>query len=204
MPDIDYIEPGQLGSNQSVPYTVAPDDMHENGLPYGAWCKCGKCGHVDRSTFAFDYYGSAGEVLKCERCAQAGMRKPTGETNLTREDEMADQDQPADQQSQSDDHLPDLRGGQIWHQSEFPNRNHFLAYLSGDLWCLLTSPELGGFIAQHDYDGHWLWSGACLRKWLIENGYECRETFRDQYKRTCEQLYAAIPSENQHEPKGRP
>jgi hypothetical protein len=68
MVDVDYIEPSQPGSSQNHPYKEAPADMHENGLPYGAWCVCSKCNWVGRSTFVFDYYGGPGELLKCERC----------------------------------------------------------------------------------------------------------------------------------------
>ncbi len=69
--DADYIEPGQPGSDQTIPYTVVPDDMDENGLPYGAWCKCGECGYVSRSTFLFDFFGTAGEKLRCQICQYA-------------------------------------------------------------------------------------------------------------------------------------
>jgi len=42
--------------------------MDDDGLPYGAWCKCSTCGWVGRSTAAFDYYGVAGYLLRCEHC----------------------------------------------------------------------------------------------------------------------------------------
>ena len=53
------------------PYIHAPQYWAEKGLPYGAWCKCSKCGYVGTSTFSFDYYSEdgAGTPLKCESCA---------------------------------------------------------------------------------------------------------------------------------------
>jgi len=60
----DPIEPGQHGTLDR-PFLLAPPD---NALPYGAWCQCGKCGKLGRSTIAFDFYGSEGEPLRCERC----------------------------------------------------------------------------------------------------------------------------------------
>jgi hypothetical protein len=51
------------------PYLIAPDDWHENGLPYGAYCKCAKCGQIHRSTFTFDYHANIpGDPLQCETC----------------------------------------------------------------------------------------------------------------------------------------
>lgn len=55
--------------NISNPFTVAPDDWYENGLPYGAYCECAKCGLVERSIISFDYYAKrAGDPLVCETC----------------------------------------------------------------------------------------------------------------------------------------
>jgi len=51
------------------PYVHAPDDWFENGVPYGAFCKCSKCGYVGTSTVLFDYYANnPGELLICEYC----------------------------------------------------------------------------------------------------------------------------------------
>ena len=57
-----------LGHKDS-PFSVAPDDWETNGVPYGAFCKCAKCGFVGRSTFTFDYFADGpGLPLDCERC----------------------------------------------------------------------------------------------------------------------------------------
>ncbi len=51
------------------PYTHAPEDWHEDGVPYGAWCVCAACGYLGRSTMTFDYYAKhVGDPLVCERC----------------------------------------------------------------------------------------------------------------------------------------
>ncbi len=66
----DPIPEGFLGSSPKVPYVVSPEEFGEYGLPYGAWCRCGRCGWVGRSTNAFDYYGpdGVGTPLVCENC----------------------------------------------------------------------------------------------------------------------------------------
>lgn len=54
------------------PYTVAPEDWHENGVPYGAFCKCHQCGYIGRSTIAFDYHaGEPRNPLVCDQCLGA-------------------------------------------------------------------------------------------------------------------------------------
>ena len=63
-----------LGTEQN-PHRVAPAGWDEGGLPYGAWCKCSKCGFIGRSTLAFDYYADkAGDPLECESCARRNWR----------------------------------------------------------------------------------------------------------------------------------
>lgn len=58
------------------PYTTAPSDFLERGLPYGAICKCSACGLVAASTVAFDFYAKKnGEPLRCESCALYGGDK---------------------------------------------------------------------------------------------------------------------------------
>ncbi len=53
------------GTKQN-PITLWPADGH---IPYGAYCKCGKCGIVARSTFTFDFYNRGeGEPMLCENC----------------------------------------------------------------------------------------------------------------------------------------
>lgn len=55
--------------NYINPYTNAPADWKENGLPYGAWCKCHKCGYVGRSTVSFDYRAQGPRAaLTCDAC----------------------------------------------------------------------------------------------------------------------------------------
>lgn len=57
-----------LGTPQN-PYTIAPPRFVEDGLPYGAYCRCGKCGYVGRSTLVFDYHAeNNGDSLHCETC----------------------------------------------------------------------------------------------------------------------------------------
>ena len=51
------------------PYLIAPADFIEVGVPYGAFCKCGRCGIVERSTISFDFYTKEnGESFSCETC----------------------------------------------------------------------------------------------------------------------------------------
>ena len=65
------------GLTTDNPYTHAPEDWHENGVPYGAFCKCHECGYVGRSTIIFDYYAkNAGGPLCCETC-RIGTPKAT-------------------------------------------------------------------------------------------------------------------------------
>lgn len=60
------------------PYTHAPDDWKTNGVPYGTFCRCHKCGFVSRSTFTFDYYAKQpGDPLVCEHC-QIGQSYSVG------------------------------------------------------------------------------------------------------------------------------
>lgn len=66
--DFDPLPLCHLGSRRDAPFVNAPPDFDENGLPYGAWCLCHQCSMTGRSTFVFDFYGGAGEPLKCERC----------------------------------------------------------------------------------------------------------------------------------------
>lgn len=57
-----------LGTQQN-PYKIAPSDWNKNGVPYGAFCECHKCGRIDRSTFTFDYSAKApGDLLACQPC----------------------------------------------------------------------------------------------------------------------------------------
>lgn len=54
------------------PHTIAPDDWHENGVEYGAYCKCWSCSVVRPSTVMFDYYAKKpGDPLRCEACSRA-------------------------------------------------------------------------------------------------------------------------------------
>lgn len=51
------------------PYKVAPADWDIDGLPYGVFCECDRCGQISRSTVMFDYYADAkGKPLVCESC----------------------------------------------------------------------------------------------------------------------------------------
>ena len=66
-----------LGSKEN-PLTHAPADWRVNGVPYGAWCKCSKCGLVHRSTITFDCYAKGpGVPLVCENC-EMGRNWPPG------------------------------------------------------------------------------------------------------------------------------
>lgn len=57
-----------LGTKEN-PHTVAPPGWHMLGVPYGTFCKCGKCGCVGRSTILFDFYAKKpGDPFRCESC----------------------------------------------------------------------------------------------------------------------------------------
>lgn len=59
---------GVLGSREN-PYRFAPPKWNTEGVPYGAFCCCYKCGGINRSTITFDYYANiSGEPLECENC----------------------------------------------------------------------------------------------------------------------------------------
>ena len=68
--DFDSVPAGEVGASKEIPYVAAPPEFNKTGLPYGAWCRCSKCGCVGRSTVIFDFYADEpGAPLKCERCA---------------------------------------------------------------------------------------------------------------------------------------
>lgn len=49
--------------------TIATPDWFENGVPYGSFCKCSKCGFVGRSIALFDFYAdNPGDSLVCGGC----------------------------------------------------------------------------------------------------------------------------------------
>lgn len=50
------------------PYTHAPPEMDVDGMPWGAFCRCSRCGALGCSTNVFDFYGGPGEPLVCGRC----------------------------------------------------------------------------------------------------------------------------------------
>lgn len=59
--------------DKANPFTHAPADWDENGVPYGAFCKCSNCGLLHRSTVAFDCYAdNPGDPLTCESCKVGG------------------------------------------------------------------------------------------------------------------------------------
>ncbi len=59
------------------PFTHAPEKWDSEGVEYGSYCKCHKCGLVSRSTFSFDYYAdNVGDPLSCERCALNSPMSP--------------------------------------------------------------------------------------------------------------------------------
>ena len=37
-------------------------------MPFGAFCCCGRCGHVARNTHAFSYHAEEADCLICDRC----------------------------------------------------------------------------------------------------------------------------------------
>lgn len=58
----------ELGTRDN-PYLVAPDDWEEDGVPYGAFCKCEQCNLVERSTVGFDFFAdNAGDPFRCQTC----------------------------------------------------------------------------------------------------------------------------------------
>lgn len=77
----DRPEPSPIGSRENA-YVVAPDDWEESGVPYGSFCRCGKCGLVARSTHTFDFYAdAAGIPLKCETCQMGQASNFSQETD---------------------------------------------------------------------------------------------------------------------------
>lgn len=61
----------ELGT-QGNPHRAAPVD-------YGAFCRCRRCGRVDRSTHLFDYFADKpGDPLECQVC-KFGMGNVTDE-----------------------------------------------------------------------------------------------------------------------------
>lgn len=51
------------------PFIIAPPSWEDDGLPYGAFCKCSRCGYVGTSTVSFDYRAEGpGESLTCDAC----------------------------------------------------------------------------------------------------------------------------------------
>lgn len=55
----------EVQGRQEHPFTHAPDDWHTNGVPYGAFCLCHKCGYVGTSTVAFDYRAETNQEILC-------------------------------------------------------------------------------------------------------------------------------------------
>lgn len=52
------------------PFTHAPEDWDDNGIPYGAFCLCSRCAYVGTSTVSFDYRAAGpGDALHCDQCA---------------------------------------------------------------------------------------------------------------------------------------
>lgn len=71
------------------PYTHAPDDWGENGVPYAAYCRCHICDLVTTSTFTFDYFADEpGDPLVCEHCT---MGSPMTDTALEQWEGVAKQ-----------------------------------------------------------------------------------------------------------------
>ena len=56
-----------IGTRQR-PYVNAPPDMNDDGMPWGAFCRCSKCGALGRSTVIFDFHGGPNEPLVCGAC----------------------------------------------------------------------------------------------------------------------------------------
>lgn len=58
----------ELGTMDN-PHLVAPEDWETNGLEYGHYCRCSKCGLIGRSTYTFDFFADkSGDELVCETC----------------------------------------------------------------------------------------------------------------------------------------
>jgi len=57
----------QIIGERQRPYRKVPPEFSEDGIPWGAFCCCAKCGFVARSTNIFDYYDDDGE-LTCGGC----------------------------------------------------------------------------------------------------------------------------------------
>lgn len=60
----------ELVGTRERPYVRVPPDFSEDGLPWGAFCRCSRCGFVERSTNIFDYYPDVKTgLLVCGQCA---------------------------------------------------------------------------------------------------------------------------------------
>lgn len=61
-----------LGTKK-YPYTHAPPKFSNEGVPWGAWCRCSRCGREGPSTNVFDFYATnqetPGSPLQCGVCA---------------------------------------------------------------------------------------------------------------------------------------
>lgn len=57
----------QFVGEKDRPYRQVPPEFGKDGLPWGAYCQCSRCGYVGRSTGLFDYYNDDGELV-CGEC----------------------------------------------------------------------------------------------------------------------------------------
>ena len=64
---VDGLEMIIVGS-KSCPHTTAGPTFEGEGVPYGSFCRCSRCGLVARSTMLFDYYNRPDGTLWCESC----------------------------------------------------------------------------------------------------------------------------------------
>lgn len=57
-----------LVGQRARPYFRPPPRYREEGMPFGAFCCCCRCGHVARNTHAFNYHAEESDRLICDHC----------------------------------------------------------------------------------------------------------------------------------------
>ena len=61
-------EPRPPVGHRSRPYLRPPPRYSIEGMPFGAFCLCGRCGHAARNTHAFGYHAEGVDCLICDHC----------------------------------------------------------------------------------------------------------------------------------------
>lgn len=93
------------------PYQRLPPRFADEGLPWGAWCKCAWCGFLGRSVGLFDYYDHMGGLV-CGGCLGCDQK-----TSMAAVEHLRDDDDPLG---------PGCRGGyaeELGDPPEAPDRS---------------------------------------------------------------------------------